>query len=83
MAAPPPIFGFAGLHVLTDRTTVEEAADRYTVATDLDTRGLASVFVDLRSHSEVHGRLTKAEAHPFEYRADMRLSELRRSDASL
>jgi hypothetical protein len=66
------IFGFAGLHVLTDRTTVEEAADRYAIATDLDTRGLASVFVDLRSHSEVHGRLTKTEPHPFEYRADMR-----------
>jgi hypothetical protein len=66
------IFGFAGLHVLTDRTTVEEMADRYAIATDLDTRGLASVFVDLRSHSEVHGRFAKAEPHPIEYRADMR-----------
>ncbi len=66
------IFGFAGLHVLTDRTTVEERAEAYAIATDLDTRGLASVFVDLRSHSEVHGRLIRDETHPFEYRADMR-----------
>jgi hypothetical protein len=66
------IFGLAGLHVLTDRTTVEEGADRYPVATDLDTRGFASVFVDLRAHSEVHGRLTRNETHPIKYRADMR-----------
>ena len=45
------IFGFAGLHVLTNRTTVDETADRYTISMDLDTRGLASVFVDLTSHS--------------------------------
>src|SRR5260370_23690380 len=31
------IFGFAGLHVLTNRTTVDETADRYTISMDLDT----------------------------------------------
>jgi Protein of unknown function (DUF3108) len=66
------IFGIAGLHVLTTRTTVEEAADRYAIAADLDTRGLASVFVDLTSHSEVHGRLTRDAPYPFDYRANMR-----------
>jgi hypothetical protein len=45
------IFGFAGFHVLTNRTTIQEIGDRYTIAMDLDTRGLASVFVDLTSHS--------------------------------
>jgi len=50
------IFGFAGLHVLTNRTTVQERGDRYVIATDLETRGLASVFVDLTSHSEVQPR---------------------------
>ena len=49
------IFGFAGLHVLTERTTVEEAADRYAITTDLNTNGLARVFVDLTSRSTVHG----------------------------
>src|SRR5260370_21684984 len=31
------IFGFAGLHVLTNRTTVDETADRYAISMDLDT----------------------------------------------
>ena len=66
------VFGIAGLHVLTTRTTVEEAADRYAIAADLDTRGLASVLVDLTSHSEVHGRLARDALYPFDYRADMR-----------
>jgi len=66
------IFGFAGLHVLTNRTTVDETADRYTISMDLDTRGLASVFVDLTSHSEVHGRLGRDASYPDAYRADVR-----------
>jgi Protein of unknown function (DUF3108) len=66
------IFGFAGLHLLTNRTTVQEHGDRYAIATDLDTRGLASVFVDLTSHSEVHGKLTRDTPSPAAYRADIR-----------
>ena len=66
------IFGFAGLHLLTNRTTVQEHGDRYAIATDLDTRGLASVFVDLTSHSEVHGKLARDTPSPAAYRSDMR-----------
>jgi hypothetical protein len=66
------IFGFAGLHVLTNRTTIEEAGDRYAIGMDLDTRGLASVFVALASHSQVHGRIGRETAHPEAYRADVR-----------
>ncbi|MBV8935147.1 MAG: DUF3108 domain-containing protein, partial [Alphaproteobacteria bacterium] len=66
------IYGFAGFHVLTNRTTVQEVGDRYAITMDLDTRGLASVFVDLTSHSEVHGELTRSAAHPDAYRADVR-----------
>jgi Protein of unknown function (DUF3108) len=66
------IFGFAGLHLLTNRTTVQERGDLYAIATDLDTRGLASVFVDLTSHSEVHGRLARNAPLPDAYRADVR-----------
>jgi len=66
------IYGFAGLHVLTDRTTMMETADRYVIATDLDTRGLARVFVDLTSHSEVHGRLAGEKLYPSNYRAGVR-----------
>jgi hypothetical protein len=65
------IFGFAGLHVLTNRTSVEEAANRYAIAMDLDTRGLAAVFVDLTSHSEVHGGLAEDTLRPVAYRAEV------------
>ena len=73
------IFGFAGLHVLTNRTTIEEAGDRYSLAMDLDTRGLARVFVDLTSHSEVHGRLARDAARPDVYRAEVRRNGVDRS----
>ena len=66
------IFGFAGFHILTTRTTIEEVADRYAITADLNTRGLASVFADITSHSEVRGRLTRDAPHPSDYRADLR-----------
>ena len=66
------IFGFAGFHVLTNRTTIQQIGDRYAIAMDLDTRGLASVFVDLTSHSEVRGELARGAVRPEAYRADVR-----------
>ena len=75
------IFGFAGLHVLTNRTTIEEADDRYAIGMDLDTRGLASIFVDLTSHSEVHGRLARDTSRPDSYRAAMLRNGVNRSYA--
>jgi Protein of unknown function (DUF3108) len=65
------VYGFAGLHVLTNRTAVERSGDQYAIATDLDTRGLASVFVDLKSHSQVSGRLGNGAPRPETYRADV------------
>lgn len=72
------IFGFAGFHVLTNRTTVQEIGDRYAITMDLDTRGLASVFVDLTSHSEVHGELGRGAAHPEAYHSDVRRNRVER-----
>jgi hypothetical protein len=72
------IFGFAGLHVLTNRTSVEETANRYAIATDLDTRGLASVFVDLMSHSEAHGGVSGETLRPDAYRAEVRRNGVER-----
>ena len=72
------IFGFAGLHVLTNRTSVEEAGNRYAIAMDLDTRGLASVFVDLTSHSEAHGALAGETLRPEAYRAEVRRNSVDR-----
>ena len=72
------VFGFAGFHVLTNRTTIQEVGDRYAITMDLDTRGLASVFVDLTSHSEVHGEFARGAARPEAYRADVRRNGVER-----
>lgn len=66
------IFGFAGFHVLTNRTTIQQIGDKYAISMELDTRGLASIFVDLTSHSEVHGEMARGAARPEAYRADVR-----------
>src|SRR5271166_5910520 len=72
------IYGFAGFHVLTNRTTIQEIGDHYAIAMDLDTRGLASVFVDLTSHSEVHGEFARNAVQPEAYRADVRRNGIER-----
>jgi hypothetical protein len=59
--------GTAGVHVATNHTVVEEAAGRYAITTDVESRGIAAVFIDLTSHSEVRGRLTNDAALPEGY----------------
>ena len=66
------VYGFAGFHVLTNRTSLAMSGDRYSITMDLDTRGIATIFVDLNSHSEVDGRLIGDAAHPAEYHSDVR-----------
>jgi uncharacterized protein DUF3108 len=61
------MFGTASVHVATNRTVVEEAAERYAITTDVESRGIAAVFMDLTSHSEVRGRLTRDSVHPQAY----------------
>ena len=58
------MFGLAGIHIATNHTTVEETADRYAITTDVESRGIAAIFVDLTSHSEVLGRLANDGLHP-------------------
>jgi hypothetical protein len=65
------VFGFAGLHLLTNRTSAEETTNGYTIATTLDTRGIASAFVDLRGHSEVQGVLRDKVPHPQTYHSEI------------
>jgi Protein of unknown function (DUF3108) len=65
------IFGLAGLHVLTTRTTVTEGPNRYAITMDIGTRGLARVFVDLTSHSAVYGTFNGDVCHPEAYRSDV------------
>src|ERR1700719_4523948 len=66
------IFGFAGLHVLTKRTTIAESAGRDAIEMIAAPRVLASVFVDFTSHSEVHGVLATNAYRPEAYRAEVR-----------
>jgi len=66
------VYGFAGLHVLTDQTSTVESANGYSIAMNLDTRGLASALVDLQSRSQVQGSLTGEVLRPAEYRADVK-----------
>jgi hypothetical protein len=61
------MFGTAGIHVATNRTIVEEAAERYAITTDVESRGIGAVFVNLTSHSEVRGRLANTSARPLAY----------------
>ena len=72
------VFGLAGLHVLTNRTSVAEAGNRYAIAMDLDTRGIASVFVDLTSHSEAHGALAGETLRPEAYSGEVRRNSVDR-----
>ena len=66
------MFGVAGIHVATNRTAVEETADQYAITADVESRGIAALFVDLTSHSEVLGRLTIDGARPEAYRGKVR-----------
>jgi Protein of unknown function (DUF3108) len=68
------MFGILGLHVLTNRTSVVESADRYSIAMNLDTRGLARLFHDLTSHSEVHGWIGEDQVRPQWYRSWLHLN---------
>jgi Protein of unknown function (DUF3108) len=65
------IFGLAGLHVLTTRTTATEGPNRYAITMDIDTRGLARVFVDLTSHSAVYGTFNGDVFQPDAYRSEV------------
>src|SRR5271167_1293259 len=65
------MFVALGVHVATSRTTLEEATDRYAITTDVESRGLAAVFLNLASHSEVHGRLGMDTVRPEAYRGEV------------
>jgi len=61
------MFGTAGLHVATNHTIVEETAGRYAITTDVESRGVGALFVELTSHSEVRGKLTGTALLPQAY----------------
>ena len=74
------VFGFAGMHVATDRTTIEESGANYAIAGDLKTTGLAGLFQDFQKKSAARGRLVAAGAQPDSYSADVRRDKAARHD---
>ena len=66
------MFGFARIGVLTLRNRLEKNGERYRITTDYATKGIASMFVDLTTHAEAHGRLTGDSAQPESFRNDSR-----------
>ena len=65
------VFGFAGLHLLTTQTSADVTSDGYSIAVDINTRGIVSAFVDLHSRSEVYGTLSQQSAHPGAYHSEV------------
>jgi len=66
------VYAFAGLHVLTNRTTIDASADHYRITTVIDTRGIVSLFIDLISRSETRGRIAGNAVVPEAYASDVR-----------
>jgi hypothetical protein len=64
------VYGLMGLHVLTLRSSIDEAGDRYAITTDYATRGLAGIFADLSTKSQVRGWLGNPVPHPVSFRRD-------------
>jgi len=74
------VFGMGGMHVATDRTTIEQTGNNYAISGDLKTGGLAGIFQDFQSHATARGRLTAAGAQPEAYNADIRRDSGERHD---
>src|SRR5260221_2799853 len=74
------VFGLGGMHVATDRTTIEENGNTYAIGGDLKTGGLAGLFQDFQSHATARGRLTATGARPDSYNADIKRDSGERHD---
>jgi hypothetical protein len=74
------VFGMGGMHVATDRTTIEVNGNNYAISGDLKTGGLAGLFQDFQSHATARGRLTAAGAQTEAYNGDIRRDSGERHD---
>jgi uncharacterized protein DUF3108 len=74
------MFSRAGLHVLTNRTEIDEVGERYAIVSELTTRGLTGLLVDLADHSKVRGRLTADSALPEAFSGEVRRNGADRRD---
>jgi uncharacterized protein DUF3108 len=72
------VFGFAGMRVLSLNSRTEESGDHYAVTVDFATKGMASVFVDLKTRAQVRGRMTATSTQPDMFRNDSRRNGVER-----
>jgi hypothetical protein len=66
------VFAFAGLHVLTLHSQVEENANRYAITVDYATSGIAGLFVSVSTRTQVRGRLGEGSVQAESFRKDTR-----------
>jgi Protein of unknown function (DUF3108) len=64
------VFAGPGLHFLTLQVSVEQSQERYSLTVDAETRGVADLFVDLRSRLEARGRVSGDALFPDAMRAE-------------
>ena len=64
------VFGGPGLHFLTLQVNVQQSQEQYSLAVEAETRGLADLFVDLRSMLEARGRIAGDALLPEAVRAE-------------
>jgi len=62
------VYGLARLHVLTLHSQIDELPDRYAITVDYATTGVAGLFVDVKTHAQVRGRLGPSWAQPEVFR---------------
>ena len=66
------VYGLMGLHVLRLHTQMEEAGDRYSIAVDYATTGVAGLVVDQSTRAEAQGRIVGPSAQPDSFRSTTR-----------
>jgi hypothetical protein len=74
------VFGPMGLHVLTLRTSVDEAGERYAINADYRTTGIAGLVVDQKTNAATSGQLISASAQPISFRRDTVRNGVERRD---
>lgn len=74
------VYGLMGLHVLRLHTQIDEAGDRYSIAVDYATTGVAGMVVDQSTRAEVQGRVVGASAQPDSFRSTTRRNGVERQN---
>jgi hypothetical protein len=74
------VFGPMGLHVLTLRTSVEQAGEQYAINADYRTTGIAGLVVDQKTKAAASGQLISASAQPISFRRDTVRNGVERRD---